>query len=610
MKAVFAPTPWRPLVSATHPRTGRRTPRLAALFVAVATAVLTGLGHPGSAHAAPADCAWQDTRNWTLKTTHFKVWWCLSGDKKRAAAVSKVAEAKWQAMATPGAGLGAPLPDEDNLIDVYIAPAGACDTLAATCPESNKLSESRPGTTMDKPPYATNAFGRQVSSGDIMLLNTLGDRSRAQELRFQFVHEFFHLQTARYNLEVQGNLWFSEASAVWAERHYAKADSAARRFTLFDQYFLPETGLSLTSTSGAHEYASWIWLYFVEQERGAGAVLGAWTAEGTMSAANADEFNAALDKYFSFGSSLRDFSVRNLNQNFGPDFRVYDEAGFPTGTADPAYSTTRTIGVGATTTNVTVAPLAAQYDRYEVSTSARFVEFDFSSVAGQAGASIDVVAHSAKENRWKRIKPNGSLRFCQDTAGEDYDQLRVVVTNHALDSPGITGSYNVTGKSACGTTQWTGTLRATYVDAGPNFEMGQEIHRWTITGPDTNYPPGSGWYNTTWSWEVDGRRSDGCTYSDSGTKAGYHAKISRYSSFDVLWVKLNVGALETATTDVAQGTCPAPDGGTEPSQVRIYEPQEIHDVRYANPLVGSITRDLPAPFGYKTFEYNLTESVA
>jgi hypothetical protein len=95
----------------------------------------------------------------------------------------------------------------------------------------------------------------------------------------------------------------------------------------------------------------------------------------------------------------------------------------------------QTINLGRLTPPVDVAPLAAQYDLFQViDDNIREIHIDLLGVNGADFADLDAVAQIGEGGTWKRFKGvNGRLVFCRDKADQNVSGvLEVVIANHVV----------------------------------------------------------------------------------------------------------------------------------------------------------------------------------
>jgi hypothetical protein len=431
----------------------------------------------------------------------FRIWSCAASLEAATPAlttVRDVGQRVWQAMtgAEPG-GMGLPVPDTaaaDNggngKIDVYILDTNQCRLRNGICrPISGgavaSTNASRPcnGVAPDhttvhdlpgSPAHACSAF---------MLMS----RARlAGNFTSDFAHEFFHvLQYAHnwgagYDWASSSYHWYLEASATWAEWNYANTLGYAPSdtYSWFKEYQKDDE--SLLEGRGGHEtdhqYASWVWPLFQSTEHGAGNVFSAWAA--AESADSLADLDNAIGSQTSFAARFRDFAVLNLQpyEYAPPQSSGLDDSSWQTrpGLADlPTdfhhLTADRSLPLNGQKTltfqqNVSVKPLAAQYDRYTITDpQVREITIDIRPVTNASSADLDGVVRllpvkDGPEDPWRRIKASGHvLTLCRDTPSDNADRLYVVISNHAAKRVGngsdtnamLRGAYRVQLKNTC-----------------------------------------------------------------------------------------------------------------------------------------------------------------
>lgn len=388
---------------------------------------------------------------------HFVVWACQGGSGARRAesAALGVAAALYGQMT---ALMGRPLPDSggiagggDTRIDVYLLGGGQ--------------SLTRQGRTsgLGGGDLAAAMFDNRHGTASSAYL--LLDRSRARiaQFRSDVAHELFHLLADRYSTGWcdGGQYWFTEASAVWAQSIFAAGSAGTEVYSRFTSDFQPYPGLSLLATGHDHAYASFIWPYFMQQEKGAASIARAWTAMAGLSSCAA--MTAAVSAQLPFTRHFGDFAVRNLGarlpartsaappvpaglgpryQQLHPDFPQHPLAISPHPPAPPA-PRTRTV-------KISISPLAARYDHYQVSCPAEEADVSFSSISNRSRLDINAIItdnrHTASTRPYHRIRVTGSqLPICSRAAGSVSADIYLVLANHD-DQPGqtVTGTYTMT----------------------------------------------------------------------------------------------------------------------------------------------------------------------
>ena len=410
-----------------------------------------------------------------------RVWDCSSGDPATDAAflgkVTAIFDKHWPIMT---GDMGPPVPDDgvgnSPAIDVYLISTGTC-MRRGIC---RGLEASRPGApdpiavAVQAPPYTAVGSGGERSSGFILLRR---ERAASADLDFEsdVIHEFFHvLQFAHTTKSARrvGEDWvqsfFTEASATWSEWMYLPSHSAVTH-GWWSAAFIAEPG-SLLLTNGRHEYASYIWPFFVQQEnRAPERIFAAWrAAEG---ATGPEDVDAAVDQQLSFVTNFRRFALRNLNWKppGNPLETLFGEldSRFPL-EEHPAVAQLDGIigrGIERAPTALEIPSLMAHYERFEVQDDVQHIVFDFEV---EPASDLDVDALVKVDDTWKRIRSEGNrrLEFCRDDPEERVDEIVLVLSNHertrdADGQPGkLAGTYYLTTNTSCAA--WSGTI--TYVE--------------------------------------------------------------------------------------------------------------------------------------------------
>ena len=418
---------------------------------------------PAGAPMAPgAACQkWVDSGDLDQR---FKVWACADADAQAAeidvATVVTLVQGIWDKMSNDMGGppkpdaIGANVPAEyggDARIDFYALHMG--QIVYRDGP--NQIPTGAAAATSPAPPY-TNADGTpRNDSSAFMLLNI--DTLEKDETSFtlDLIHEFFHaLQLAHnYRATYQGitEHWFVESSATWAETYY-------RRDVSFDPhewfFAFQENGLGLQSSDHDHQYASYVWPFFMEQEKSAQAIFDAWKQTDPIPPRDFEAVTAAVGAQVSFDTRFRDFAVRNLNLNdvLRPanvkrydelDGNFYDDvpplaiAGAPVSPGSPYVSPEQSI-----------PDLGARYFEPEFSQNARKVTISIGQLQPAGQVDGDFLAHYT-DGSWKRIPVQGGvLQFCRDDDGWDIDRGYLVVSNHGVQGS-VTGSVEIDAKEQC-----------------------------------------------------------------------------------------------------------------------------------------------------------------
>ena len=352
--------------------------------------------------------------------------------------------------------------EADEAIDVYAVPPIFVDVPRE---RGNYAVQTVRGVTIPQPPYV----GRR-SSGYVMLPTW---EMAKTEHPLTLIHELFHvLQFAHTNQ--LGRYWFTEASADWAAVHFNRiapvppADNGKWHREDFGGF--QKTPDSLLSTAGVHEYDSYIWPFFMEQEAFASPIGSAWKQFGSVT--TDEQATGVLDSLLPFKSNFRVFAVRNVNEPLMPGnpvakrYHALDDT-FPDGESLPRYDKHNLIGNTPVTRPVDLGALMAGYLRFDVgeNSGVQSVEFDFSGLSGREHLDVDALIRTS--NGWVAkpvpLDDTPRPRFCFDlgpsteTVRGSFIELRLVLSNHAFAvGDVVTGSLRVR-PSRGGCAGWAGT---------------------------------------------------------------------------------------------------------------------------------------------------------
>lgn len=287
--------------------------------------------HPATIHAvAQSDDSADDQRCSQSWVSHgvpdlpFRVWACpddgVEAAERTIATVSDALSARVGNMILDAPnGMGAPIPDEpdadvhqpsDEKIDIYVLPHGRFAPYRDL--NERHMDEMAAAITMPAAPRTDN-----TSSAYMLLGSYLLDHPEALER--VLVHEVFHvLQFSHFNGLDPATAWIFEASAVWAETHFAPdlSEHAYRHHMTGMQ----NSELSLLDTDFGHRYSAFLWFLFMQQEAGPEAVFGMWHAlDSAPAGAGSDSVVAAIDSQLNLESVFSEFAMRMLNADLPGD---------------------------------------------------------------------------------------------------------------------------------------------------------------------------------------------------------------------------------------------------------------------------------------------------
>jgi hypothetical protein len=453
----------------TMPRT------LRPMLTLLAVCALAGLPARSTADAQSPSVTCRDWASSEGYDSRFKVWACRDGDPRAAAddiaTLAGMVEQMWGPMTQdPPVGMGPPKPDAygpnfpaevggDARIDFYaLRPREQIPRAGGSSIPGDALAAARPA-----PPFTTpSGAPLRSSSGFVMVARARlprgQDRSNDWKMRQDLVHEFFHVLESAHNgvATYTGTRphWIVEASAVWAETYYLRSDSEEphRRFDLFQV-----SDVGLEDPDPDHQYAAYVWPFFMEQELGPEAIFRAWQAIEPLAPGDFEGVTDAIERAMPFASRFRDFAVRNLNltevlEELDTPEPLYKDldAGFREdippqhmrrGEVSPDQ---RYVG------SVSMPSLSARYHDLSISDEARLVTIDMTTLSPASAVDGDALVHLS-EGWWERRPVTGGvLRFCRDDDEpfNDIDRVILVVSNHDRHAT-VTGEVGVTADDRC-----------------------------------------------------------------------------------------------------------------------------------------------------------------
>jgi len=395
----------------------------------------------------------------------FKVWACAGTDPaaagRDAATVAGMMEQIWGPMTQePPVAMGPPIPDGsgpnvprefggDGRIDIYLVGLG--EVVQRGGPVG--LPAGRIAAAVPSPPYV-DATGAPVrTSSGFMVVNRTRIGDRDQMLR-DLIHEFFHVLQKAHNrtgpLKGSEHHWFGEASATWAETYYYRQQSEFVH-TWYESDF-QKSPLGLEAADENHQYAAYIWPFFMEQEGGSTAVFKAWVGIESATAGDFKAVTDAIDAQIPFAANFRDFAVRNLQvklEPMDPAEPRYQEldGNFPEDKLPQIAEGQVPASESYFSPAQAIEPLAATYFKLEVAGEAREVTIDLAGLSPEDNLDGDVLLHIV--DHWER-RPieDGELRLCRDDPADDVDTMYVVLSNHGREGK-ISGEFEVRPRDQC-----------------------------------------------------------------------------------------------------------------------------------------------------------------
>jgi hypothetical protein len=347
------------------------------------------------------------------------------------------------------------------------------------------------------------------------------------KMRQDLVHEFFHvLQNAHNSVAIfKGTQphWFMEATATWAETYYLRSDSQIPH-GWFEAFQVSPLGLE--DLDEKHQYAAYIWPFFMEQELGEQAIFRTWQAIEPLRPGDFEGVSDAIERELPFGPRFRDFAVRNLNLNdvlmeldtpeplyVELDLGFHDDIPPQHMRSGEVRPDARYVGAES------IPPLAARYHDLAIAEDARDVTIDITRLAPASAVDGDALVHLT-EGWWERHPVSGGkLRFCrdEDEPFNDIDRVVLVVSNHDRHER-VSGDVTVDAKARC-----DGDVLI--LDGTARGKTSQES--WASGKPDTAYAA-EGTIRFRLVWTRDGHRV--VTFGSSSIDASYTGRCEADST--------------------------------------------------------------------------------
>jgi hypothetical protein len=483
----------------------------------------------------------------------FIVWACGHTQSSLAsdlAAAANIARASWPEM-TKFMG-GAPLPDiggvaggGDKRIDLYLLYPGQ---KVVREDKTWSLGSADGEAILENP-------GGPTSSGYLLLPRDTVEISPAK-FKSVFVHEFFHLLQARYHVPScsGGKFWFTEASAVWAESKFANATAPTEVYPRFKAFASFYTGESLNSAANdGHDYAAFIWPYFMQQHRNADTIANAWKAAGGLKSrglTSCAALDAVVNAQLPFQKYFGVFAVENFDAelpNLGSGELQWPEdfkSRYQDKPMDPRFpEQLPKEGSSPTTMNVTrpapvkVANLATQYDDWTTDNGLS-LEFNFSGITNRQNLDITAIAaenssFSIDTKPFKVIPVGGNqLRICAAADNNQGIRVHLILANHSMGPGGSAGGhYTVTPRAVCAASL-SGNFNFTYTNTYPPDPSANYSETGSIG--NVHFVPANGQPDVGWSLD---HTKGSYTYTYSGS-------ISGSSSGSLQGAVLSIGAYD------------------------------------------------------------------
>jgi hypothetical protein len=439
----------------------------------------------------------------------------------------------------------------DNAIDIYIDRGPSIARF-----EGRKVKLP---STVAAPPSSLSGPGPKTASGYVIIPDWAFGKPDFPET---VIHELFHVFQNSLNILVanpfdgDGSVpittvglkyhWFTEASAVWAEVHFGrKLEYGGNKFVHDEWFFrfqLSNTSLN-DNFESEHDYSSYIYPFFLEQNAGGGEIIGhIWKGlRGVTSFAQADE---VIDAAYPFKTHFREFALRNINEQLLP--------GDPVATRYIALDKTfpdwrpRHLAVDLDTqvtrqvSSVSVPPLTARYLVFKVAPSQlNQIIFHLDAlISPDQLLGIDALVKI--DGKWepspRKLDGKKELKFCRDLPDQNVEEVRFILSNgdhRSIDVDDIppNGAVAVTTSSSACKGTWVGTSSVGLQDQGLTADVTWKFAPdASAPGREVYYPEGTVTYSesspmctikispSTHSIENDGRNTMYIFAETSGKK--------------------------------------------------------------------------------------------
>jgi hypothetical protein len=272
------------------------------------------------------------------------------------------------------------------------------------------------------------------------------------------VHEWFHCYQLWMNLvyEKPDTMWLMEATATWSEDYVYHSFASEHKY---DPWFFAKTDYDLLSIKGDHEYALYLWFYFlVQQSQGDSTHVYRALKLGTNNKIREEMMNLEDFTYIH-----RDFALWNWNRK--PFVRYVDEPFFPAVT--PFYKSVKhetTSENKETSYPIALEKGAMTYNMiFFPNEKVKKIEFNPSKFTGSEEKSMRGLQALYKVNGewlyedWTGVKKR---TFCRELPEENIEMIVLIANNAELNSV-WNGIVPITTEKSCGS-GWKGTVSVSW----------------------------------------------------------------------------------------------------------------------------------------------------
>lgn len=270
-------------------------------------------------------------------------------------------------------------------------------------------------------------------------------------------HEIFHCYQYFYGLKYEKSTmkWLMEATATWSEDFIYHDYNSEHEY---DTSFFNHTNWDLLSIKNQHQYASYLWFYYLMEKTGGGQE----TALALAKAKQTGEARDALKSRGNLNEELKEFSFWNWNQV--PFLYHNDSPQFPAIT--PNGSSLKMIPVGSLgdkTEPVSLEKGGAKYYFYYITNdNIKKLTFDVQAFGINENNQKGLQALIKIGDNWYYEDWSGinERTFCRNIDDEDITAAVLITTNSNVGST-TTGNLKIKAEKKCNP-GWIGTVRVSW----------------------------------------------------------------------------------------------------------------------------------------------------
>ncbi len=346
--------------------------------------------------------------------------------------------------------------------------------------EQKKMAEWIAEAIRDSEPRYRSFFGMQHKKTEITIVDNLGGADGQASMnasstvgqcdikvnvpqdekgtKTTTVHEFFHCYQFWMNLvyEKPETMWLMEATATWSEHYIYPAWASEHKY---DPWFFAKTDHDLLSIAGDHEYALYLWYFFlVQQSQGDPAHVYRALKLGTD-----NRIREAMMELEDFSYMHRDFALWNWNR--APFARYVDDPLFPPVT--PFYKSVKRQTISKNTETSYPIALEKGAMTYNMiffpSEKVRLIDFRPLAFTGPEANSVRGLQALYKVGgEWRYEDWTGLEKrtFCRELPEENIEMVVLIASNAELKGV-ANGAVPITTENKC-SPGWRGSISVSW----------------------------------------------------------------------------------------------------------------------------------------------------